>query len=322
MSTMTHDGTTGRVLDLGTRQRAGLTLAVLSAASFGLSGSLAKGMVAAGWTPGSAVLVRVAVASVVLAVPTMRSLRGRWALLGRNLPMVLAYGVVVVAGCQLAYFNAAARMPVGVALLIEYTAPVPVIAWLWVRHGERPRRLTVTGALIAGVGLVLVLDLLAGTSLSGPGVAWAFGATAGAAVYFVLSAREDDALPPLALAGSGLVIGTVVLALAGVVHAVPMTFATHPPTYDGASVPWWLPVLGLGVVTAALAFVTGIAAIRRLGSRLASFVALFEVLAALVFAWLLLGELPHAIQFAGGALVLAGVVVVRIGERPAPPPTV
>jgi drug/metabolite transporter (DMT)-like permease len=80
---------------------------------------------------------------------------------------------------------------------------------------------------------------------------------------------------------------------------------------------WWLPVLGLGVVTAALAYVTGIAATRRLGSRLASFVALTEVLAALGFAWVLLGQAPRSIQLLGAALVLLGVVIVKSGERAA-----
>ncbi|MEO5665542.1 MAG: EamA family transporter, partial [Nocardioides sp.] len=76
----------------------------------------------------------------------------------------------------------------------------------------------------------------------------------------------------------------------------------------------WIPVLALGLVTAAFAYVTGIEAGRRLGSRLSSFVALFEVLMAVVFAWLLLGELPRTVQLFGGLLVLAGVVVVKLGE--------
>jgi drug/metabolite transporter (DMT)-like permease len=73
-------------------------------------------------------------------------------------------------------------------------------------------------------------------------------------------------------------------------------------------------VLVLGVVTAAVAYASGIAASRRLGSRLASFVALLEVVAGVLFAWLLLGELPHVPQLVGGLLVLAGVVVVKLGE--------
>ena len=67
-------------------------------------------------------------------------------------------------------------------------------------------------------------------------------------------------------------------------------------------------------MSAAIAYVTGIAATRRLGSRLASFVALFEVVTALVVAWLLLDELPTWIQLAGGVLILIGVVIVKLAE--------
>src|SRR5438132_837494 len=135
-------------------------------------------------------------------------------------------------------------------------------------------------------------------------VLWALAAMVGAATYFVLSASEENGLPPLVLAEGGLVVGSVLLVGAGLVGILPMRFAAAPVRYAGHSMPWWVPVLALGVVTAAVAYVTGIAAIRRLGSRLASFVALTEVLSALVFAWLLLGELPRPVQLAGGALVL------------------
>jgi drug/metabolite transporter (DMT)-like permease len=227
---------------------------------------------------------------------------------------MVVYGLVAVAGCQLAYFNAVAHMQVGVALLIEYTAPVPVVLWMWLRHGQRPGRLTVLGALIGVAGLVLVLDLVSGVQVSAVGVLWALGAMAGAATYFVLSARDGSGLPGTVLAASGLVIGSVVLLLAGLVGVVPLAASTAPVAFAAATVPWWLPVLGLGVVTAAVAYVTGIAATRRLGSRLASFVALLEVLAAMVIAWLLLDELPAGIQLVGGVVVLVGIVVVKLGE--------
>jgi drug/metabolite transporter (DMT)-like permease len=299
----------------GSRLAGGLGLAVASALSFGLSGTLAKGLVETGWSSGAAVTVRVAVATLVLAVPALLALRGRRHLLRRNLPLMTGFGLVAVAGCQLTYFYAVEHLQVGVALLIEYTAPVAVIGWMWLRHGHRPGPLTLAGAVLASVGLVLVLDLLSGADLSLVGVGWALLAMAGVAVYFVLSASEDTGLPPLVLAAGGLALGTVALALAGLVGLVPMAFSTAPVSYAGAGVPFWLPLAGLGVVSGAAAYTTGIAASRRLGSRLASFVALLEVLAALVFAWLLLDEVPQAVQFAGGALILAGVVVVKLGER-------
>ena len=293
----------------------GLAFAVASATTFGLAGTLGRGLLDSGWSAGAAVAARILVASVVLLVPALLSLRGRWHLLRANARLVAAYGVVAVAGCQLAYFNAVDHLQVGVALLIEYTAPVAIVGWLWLRHGQRPGRRTALGGLVALVGLVLVLDLVSGADLDPVGVAWALLAMLGAACYFILSAREVGALPPLVLAAGGLVTGAVTLCVAGWVGIVPMRWAGEPASYGGTQVPWWVSVLGLGVVTAAFAYVTGIAASRRLGSRVASFVALLEVLAALLFAWLLLDELPTTVQFVGAAVVLAGVVMVKLGER-------
>jgi drug/metabolite transporter (DMT)-like permease len=311
MATLTHD----------TRPVAGLGLAALSAASFGLSGSVGRGLMDAGWSAAAAVTVRILLAAAVLAPVAAVQLRGRWALLRRNLPLVSTYGLVAVAGCQLAYFNAVAHLQVGVAILIEYTAPVAVVGWLWLRHGERPSWLTAGGAALGVAGLVLVLDLLSGAEVSAVGTGWALAAMTGAAVYFVLSGQPDTGLPPTVLAAGGLLLGGGALLLAGLLGVVPLAASTGPVGYSAVTVPWWLPVLALGLITAALGYVTGIAATRRLGSRLASFVALSEVLAAVVFAWLLLGETPRPVQALGGALILTAVVAVKLGEgrhRPDP----
>ena len=133
----------------------------------------------------------------------------------------------------------------------------------------------------------------------------------GAASYFVLSATARPGLPPVALAGAGLAVGAFELLLLGVVGILPLDATTGSPVYADSSVAWWVPLVGLGVVTAGLAYTTGIAASRRLGSRLASFVALLEVVAGVTFAWLLLDQLPSTLQLAGGALIIAGVVVAR-----------
>lgn len=99
---------------------------------------------------------------------------------------------------------------------------------------------------------------------------------------------------------------------------LPIAWTTDDISYRFGSVPWFVPVLAMGVVATALAYLLGIASTRMLGSRLASFVALAEVVAALLFGWLLLGQLPDLLQAFGGVLVLIGVVVVKLGE-PAPP---
>jgi drug/metabolite transporter (DMT)-like permease len=310
MATMTHDV----VVPVRHGSRAGLGFAVLAAASFGLSGSLASGLMDAGWSPAALVLCRVTVAALVLAVPAVLALRGRWGLLRANAALVTSYGVVAVAGCQLAFFNAVDRLPVAIALLLEYLAPVAVVGWLWLRHHQRPGRLTVAGSAVAGVGLLLVLDVLGAGSVDALGVVWGLLAMVGCAFFFVVSAGEDHGIPPIVLAAGGLATGAVALAAAGLVGAVPMSASTSSAAYRGVEVPWWLPILGLGVVTAAVAYVAGILASRSLGARMASFAALLEVLFAVIFAWLLLAQLPHLVQLGGGVLVLAGVVLVKLGE--------
>ena len=299
-----------------TRLGLGLAFAIVSAASFGLSGPLARGLLDAGWSPGAVVLARIAIAALVVAPLAARALRGRWYALRENAGLLLIFGAVPVAGTQFAYFSAVERMDVGPALLIEYTAPAAVVVWLWLRHGERPGPLTIAGAGLAALGLVLVLDLLSGADLAPAGVIWALIAMGGAASYFVLAAKGRPNLPPVALAGAGMAIGALILAVLGAVSILPMHATTASPSYAGSPVAWWLPLLGLGVVTAALAYCTGIAASRRLGSRLASFVALLEVVAGVSFAWLLLDQIPTALQLGGGVLIVAGVVVVKLGERP------
>lgn len=310
MVTMTHDD---RRVDHST-SRSGLVFALISATSFGLSGPLAKGLLDAGWTPAAAVTLRSLVAGIVLLVPALFALRGRWVLVRRNAGLLVFYGVVPVALTQLAYFSAVDHLPVSIALLIEYTAPVLVVGWLWLRYAQRPGRLTVAGAVLAAAGLLLVLDVLSGARLDAVGVLYALGAMVGCAIYFIVNARTDNGLPPLVLAAGGLLIGGVTLLITGLLGLVPWHAASESVLLSGRQVDWWVPVLLLGTVTAALSYVTGIEAARRLGSRLSSFFALFEVLAALVFSWLLLDQVPRSVQFLGGALVLAGVVVVKLGE--------
>ncbi|MEV7611077.1 EamA family transporter [Microbacterium sp. NPDC089320] len=298
--------------------RFGLPLAIGAAFAFGMSGAWARGLIDAGWTPGAAVTVRVWVAALVLLVPAVLSLRGRWGVLRKNAGMVAAYGLLAVTATQLCYFQAVAVMDVGLALLIEYTAPIAVILWLWLRRGERPSRRSVIGAAIAFVGLVLMLDIITGAEVNVAGILWALAAMVGAATYFLLSAKADTGLPPIALAGGGLLLGAVALTVAGGVGILPIAWTTDDIAYRFGTVPWFVPVLAIGLIATALAYVLGIASTRMLGSRLASFVALSEVVAALLFGWLLLGQLPDLLQALGGALVLVGVVVVKLGEpRPA-----
>ncbi|MBA2415319.1 MAG: EamA family transporter [Geodermatophilaceae bacterium] len=301
---------------------AGLGFAVLSAATFGTSGAFAASLLEAGWTPGAAVTVRVVLAALVLTVPALLMLRGRLGQLHRGAGTVAVYGIVAVAGAQLCYFNAVQHLSVAVALLLEYSGALLVVGWLWLRHGHRPRRLTMGGAAVAVLGLTLVLDLLGNTDLDPVGVLWGLGAAVGLATYFVLSAGTDDALPPIVVAWGGLAVGGAVLAAAGALGALPLAAPRTDVTLLDTEVSWLVPALGLSLIAAVVAYVAGIFGARLLGAKVASFVGLTEVLFAVLFAWLLLGQVLRPVQLAGGVLVVAGIALVRLDELRTPPPAI
>jgi drug/metabolite transporter (DMT)-like permease len=298
-------------------RRTGIAIALASSAAFATSGSFGRALLDTGWSPGAVIVARAGLAAVVLIVPAALAMRGRWALLRRNAAVVVAYGVLAVAGAQLAYFSAIQTLSVGVALLIEYMAPILVVGWMWMRTGRPPRRLTVIGTVLALVGLALVLDVFGGATVDATGVAWALVAMVGLAAFFVLAGHEgDEGLPPLALTGGGLVVGAAALALAGLIGVLPMDVASADVELGGAQFPWWVALLELAFVAGALAYVLAVLAVRRLGATVSAFVGLTEVLFASLFAWALLDQALDAAQVVGGVVVIAGIVAVRLGEQP------
>ncbi|MCW2808219.1 MAG: EamA/RhaT family transporter [Marmoricola sp.] len=298
---------------------AGILVALLSAATFATSGPFAKSLLDTDWTPGAVVFLRIAGAAMVLAVPAVRALAGRWHLLRHGWRQVVAYGVAAIAVPQLAFFYAVQHLSVGVALLLEYLGLVLVVAWQCLVARRLPRSPTVVGIVFALVGLTLVLDLFGGVRIDGVGVAWGLFAALGLAFYYLLSGHEaEQPLPPLALAGGGMGVAALGFAVLGATGALPMTFHTESVELAGLALPWWVSVVELAVFAAVTPYIAGIVAARILGAKLASFVGLSEVMFAVLLAWVLLGELPRPVQLVGGLFILAGVIAVRSEGEPSP----
>ena len=293
----------------------GVALSLVSFAAFSTSGVFASALLAAGWSAAGAVTVRVGVAAVVLTLPALLVLRGRVHVLRRSWRPVLAYGVVAVAACQVAFFNAVQHLSVGVALLLEYLGMVLVVLWMWLRHGHRPNALTALGGVLSVAGLVLVLDVLSDVRVDVVGVLWGLGAAVGLAMFFVIGAHSDDELPPMAMAWAGLSIGALVLLGLGALGVLPLATPRVDVTFLGHAVSWLWPALGLALVAAVVSYVTGITGGRILGARLSSFLGLTEVLFAVTFAWLLLGESLSPLQLVGAAVILAGLGCVKAAEN-------
>ncbi|WP_251449577.1 DMT family transporter [Microbacterium sp. Marseille-Q6648] len=297
-------------LVVGRAHTSGLILAVVSALAFSSSGPLVKPLLEAGWSLGAALTARMGIAGLILAPALVRALRRERGFLRRHGPLIAGFGLTGVLGCQLFYFSAMQRMPVAIALLIQYLAPVLLVGFMWLRTRRRPSALVLGGSLIAVAGLVLVVDV-AGARFDLWGTLLALGAAVCAAVYFVISARAVDDLSPIALAAGGLLFGAAIIVLLGVTGILPFHAPAVSVVVGGFSLPWIVPVLWVAFASTAVGYALGVIAVPRIGSRLASFIGLAEVLFALAFAWLLLGETPGPVQFAGGALILLGVVAVR-----------
>jgi drug/metabolite transporter (DMT)-like permease len=297
---------------------AGLALAIVSASSFGLSGSLARSLLDLGWSPTAVVVTRVGGAFLVLLLPALLLLRRIGLPTGRQAVRMLAYGVVAIALAQLCYFSAVQYLSVGVALLLEYLAPVILIAWHWARSQRRPAWPVLAGAGLSIVGLAFVLDLRTGFVLSPVGVAWGLGAALCLSAYFLLSEDKgtDAPINPLLLTTAGTGIGAVILLAASAAGILPLAAQTGVTILADRAVGWWLPALLLILISAVLAYPSGIVAVRRLGSSLASFVSLTEVIFAVALAFVLLGQRPGPIQLIGGVLILAGIALVQRPVRP------
>ena len=301
-------------MHIALQQRTGLGAALLSAAAFGTSGAFATALIGSGWSPAAAVTARLLVAAAVLTIPALVVLRGQYGALVREGRSIAGYGVMAIAAAQLCYFNAVARLSVGVALLLEYLGILLVVGWLWLRHGRRPRRLTVAGAGAAVLGLALVLDVTGSHGLDPIGVLWGLGAAVGLAVYFVVSAQAETALRPIVMAWAGMAVASLCLVAVGILGLLPMHANTRDVQFLHYRTSWLVPVLGISLVAAVFAYAVGITAARALGAKLASFLGLSEVLFAVLFAWLLLGQLPGPWQIVGGAFIVCGVALVQWDE--------
>ncbi|MGW4822038.1 EamA family transporter [Streptomyces sp. NPDC004227] len=289
----------------------GLGLALLSAVAFGGSGVAAKPLIEAGLDPLHVVWLRATGAALV-----MLPLAVRHRALLRSRPALLAgFGLLAVAGVQACYFAALSRIPVGVALLIEYLAPALVLGWVRFVQRRPVTRAAAFGVVLAAGGLACVVEVWSGLSFDVLGLLLALGAACCQVGYFVLSDQggdAGDAAPnPLGVIAYGLLIGAAVLTVVARPWSMDWSVLAHSADMNGTSVPAVALLLWIVLVATVLAYVTGVLSVRRLSPQVAGVVACLEAVIATVLAWVLLGERLSAPQVVGGAVVLLGAFIAQ-----------
>ncbi|MGC5014724.1 EamA family transporter [Streptosporangium sp. DT93] len=293
-------------------RRAGLLIALTSSLCFAFSGPMAKYLGAAGLDPLEAVWTRMAGAGLllagILAVVRPSALR----IPRSRLTFFAAYAVIAVAGVQALFFAAITRLPVGITLLIEFTSPVLVVLWVRFVRRARPPRTAYVGAVVAVIGLGVVVEIWSGLALDPLGLLFAFGAAACCTGYFLLSENSGAGIDPLGLVTWGLLGAAVALAPISRPWDIPWgvigTMATPAP---GHTMPAAVALVFLIVVATVIAYILGVLAVRRLSAAVGSTVASLEVIAGAVAAWILLGEALGPFQVTGGVIVLIGAYLAQ-----------
>ncbi|WP_149828855.1 EamA family transporter [Streptomyces tailanensis] len=316
MPVHTSQGSQGHQGSQGYQGRGvGLGLALGSAVAFGGSGTAAKPLIEAGLDPLHVVWLRVAGAALVMLPLAVRHRE-----LVRRRPALLAgFGLLAVAGVQAFYFASIARIPVGVALLVEYLAPALVLGWVRFVQRRPVTRAAAVGVVLAVGGLACVVEVWSGLSFDALGLLLALGAACCQVGYFVLSdqgSEAGEAAPdPLGVIAYGLLVGAAVLTVVARPWGMEWAVLGGTVRMDGAPVAAWLLLAWVVLIATVLAYVTGVVAVRRLSPQVAGVVACLEAVVATVLAWVLLGESLSAPQVVGGVVVLVGAVVAqRSGE--------
>ncbi|MDA0634148.1 EamA family transporter [Nonomuraea sp. MCN248] len=291
---------------------AGLAMAFVSSLCFAFSGTMAKYLNAAGLAPLEAVWVRMAGAGVllvaVLAVVKPSALR----IARSRLPFFAVYAVVAIAGVQSLYFAAITRLPVGIALLLEFMAPVMVVVWVRFVRKIRLARAAYLGAVMAVVGLAIVVEAWQGLRLDAIGLALALLAGACCAGYFLMNDSFGDDIDPLGLIAWGMIGAAVVLAPISQPWNLPWdAFTRTASPVDATPMPVLVAYLWLVVVATVIAYILGVNAVRRLSAAVGATVASLEVIAGSIVAWLLLGQALGAYQIVGGLIVLSGALLAQ-----------
>jgi drug/metabolite transporter (DMT)-like permease len=296
--------------------RLGYAMALSAAALWAVNGVISKVIIESGDVPAQRLTeVRTTGAFLLLvaalALTRPRSLRVR----REEVPMLLIFGVLGLAFVQWFYFEAISRLDIGVALLIQYVAPVLVALWARFVYHEPVRRRIWAALALSIVGIALLVQLWEGLTLDGLGVAAALGSAITFAVYVLSAERAVVHRDPVSLVCYGFLLASVFWAVVQPLHTFPIERVDESVSLLGRledlSLPVWLLMAWLVVLGTIVPFALLAASLQHIPASRAAITAMFEPVAATVFAYAWLGESLTAAQLAGALVVLGAIVLAQ-----------
>jgi drug/metabolite transporter (DMT)-like permease len=285
----------------------GYVLVAAGAAMFALGGNLARYLLDDGVSAMRLSQLRSIGSLLLLAVflglrrPQLLEVRRQ------DVPQLAFLGIGGLALVHATYYAAIDRLEIGVALVIQYMAPLLLLGWLRFVHGRRVPASLWGAVLLAVSGCFLVVRAYSPGSLDGVGVLAAFGATITFAVYMVASERAGRRYEAVTTLFWAFAFASLFWAVAQPWWAFPFGRVDDPGNLALAA--------GVVVLGTLLPFICVVAALRHLPAPRVAVAATLEPVLGAVFAWFLHDERLAAVQIAGGVLVLGAVLWVQ-SHRP------
>lgn len=297
------------------RTRLGYAMVAIAATLFAVNGSVSKVVLDSGLSSLELAQIRATCAALGLLIFLAAFARSVLRVSRRELLFLAAFGVVGVALVQWLYFVAIHNLPVGVALLIEFTAPLFVALFARFVYKEHIRQRIWVAVILCIVGLGVVVEVWAGVAFSTVGVTAALGGAFALTAYLLMAERERRHRDPVSLSFYGFLFAAILWAFVQPLWEFPFDVLGETVSLQGNlsehSAPVWFLVGFIVVIGTMVTFSLLTGALRHISATRASIVATLEPVIATVIAWIWLGETFGATQLIGGAVVLAGIFLAQ-----------
>jgi drug/metabolite transporter (DMT)-like permease len=297
------------------RPRLGYAMAACAAMLWGVNGTVSKVILASGISSLQLAQIRCTGAFVGLLIWLLLTSPGRARVQARELPLLAVFGIAGVALVQWLYFLAIHRLAVGIALLIQYLAPLLVALWARYVFHEHVRRRIWLALILALAGLALIVDVRHGGSISTAGVLFSLGAAVAYVIYLLLAEHGVGRRDAVSLLVWGFGFATLFWAIVSPWWDFPWQLVTQDVSLLGHlgshTVPIWILLLWLIVPGTIVPFWLLASALRHLPATRVGIIAMLEPVVATIVAWAWLGESLAAVQLLGAAVVLVAIVLAQ-----------
>lgn len=293
----------------------GYLMVMVAATLFAANGVVSKVALSSELSSLQLTQIRATGAALGLLVFLLAFARGRLRVGRRELLFLAVFGVTGVAFVQWLYFVAIENLPVGIALLIQFIAPIFIALFAWLVYHEHIRRRIWLALVLCVAGLAVVVEAWSGLAFDAIGVTAALGGALALTIYVLMAERERQHRDSVSLSFYGFLFAALFWAVVQPIWAFPWdTLDDSIPLqgrFDAHTAPLWLLVGFVVVVGTMITFSLLTGSLRHISATRASIVATLEPVLATVIAWLWLEETFGATQIVGGAVVLAGIFLAQ-----------